>query len=38
MTTTCKRCDSINVVQNDKVRGKKRFKCKDCGFNFVEGD
>jgi transposase len=38
MTTTCKRCVSINVVQNGKVRGKQRFKCKDCGFNFVKGD
>jgi transposase-like protein len=38
MTKTCKRCFSINVVQNGKVREKQRYKCKDCGFNFVEGD
>jgi len=34
----CKRCESINIVNNGKVRGKQRFKCKDCGYNFVEGD
>jgi len=38
MTKTCKRCCSINVVNNGKVRGKQRYKCKDCGLNFVEGD
>lgn len=38
MTKTCKRCFSINVVQNGKVREKQRYKCKDCGLNFVEGD
>jgi transposase len=35
---TCKRCNGINVVNNGKVRGKQRYKCKDCGYNFIEGD
>jgi transposase len=26
------------MVRNGFVRGKQRFRCKDCGFNFVEGD
>ena len=38
MTITCKRCNSINIVRNGNVRGKQRFKCKDCGINFIEGD
>jgi len=38
MATSCKRCDSINTVHNGKVRNKQRFKCKDCGYNFVVGD
>ena len=38
MKNFCKRCDSINIVNNGKVRGKQRFKCNDCGYNFVEGD
>jgi transposase len=28
----------VAVVKNGFVRGKQRFRCKDCGFNFVEGD
>lgn len=35
---TCKRCNSTNFVQNGRVRGNQRFKCKDCGYNFIEGD
>jgi len=38
MATLCKRCESINTVNNGKVRNKQRFKCKDCGYNFVLGD
>ena len=34
----CKNCGSEHVVKNGKVRGKQRFRCKECGFNFVEGD
>jgi transposase-like protein len=35
---TCKRCNSTNFIQNGRVRGNQRFKCKDCGYNFIEGD
>jgi transposase len=38
MEILCKRCFSFNVVNNGKVRNQQRFKCKDCGFNFVYGD
>jgi hypothetical protein len=26
------------VIKSGKVRGKQRYKCKDCGYNFVIGD
>jgi transposase len=26
------------AVKNGKVRGKQRFRCNECRFNFVEGD
>ena len=38
MLVKCKRCGSTHCVRNGKVRGKQRYKCKECGFNFVEGD
>jgi transposase len=34
----CKNCKSEKVVKNGIVRGKQRYKCKECGYNFVEGD
>ena len=34
----CKRCHSEKIVRNGIVREKPRYKCKDCGYNFVEGD
>ena len=34
----CKRCGGEQTVKNGKVREKARYKCKQCGFNFVEGD
>jgi len=34
----CKNCRSEKVIKNGKVRGKQRFKCKTCGYNFVVGD
>lgn len=34
----CKKCHCENVVKNGKVRGKQRYRCKECGYNFVEGD
>lgn len=38
MNKVCKRCGSLIVVSNGKVRGQQRYKCKECGYNFVEGD
>ena len=34
----CKNCSSEHAVKNGKARGKQRFRCKECGFNFVKGD
>ena len=34
----CKRCESKTIVNNGKAKGKQRYKCKSCGFNFVEID
>lgn len=34
----CKKCHSERIIRNGKVRGKPRFRCKDCGYNFIEGD
>ena len=33
----CKNCKSENTTKNGKVRNKQRYKCKDCGYNFVIG-
>jgi transposase len=34
----CKRCDSKDAVKHGVVRGKQRYSCKKCGYNFVSGD
>lgn len=34
----CKNCSCEKVVKSGKVRNKQRYKCKECGYNFVEGD
>jgi IS1 family transposase/transposase-like protein len=34
----CTRCESKTTVNNGKAKGKQRYKCKSCGFNFVEID
>jgi len=34
----CKNCKTEQVVKSGKVRGKQRYKCKECGYNFVMGD
>jgi transposase len=34
----CKRCNSEKIVRNGIVRGKARYKCKECSYNFTEGD
>jgi len=35
---SCKNCKNERTVKNGIVRGKQRYKCKECGYNFVEGD
>jgi transposase len=36
--SVCKNCKSDRVIKNGIVRGKQRYKCKDCAYNFVIGD
>ena len=33
----CKNCKSENTTKNGKARKKQRYKCKECGYNFVVG-
>ena len=35
---TCKKCSSNKCVKNGKVRLEQRYKCKECGCNFIIGD
>ena len=35
---TCKNCQQTHTVKNGFVRGKQRYQCRDCGYNFVLGD
>ena len=35
---TCKNCRNTPTVKNGFVRGKQRYKCHACGYNFVLGD
>lgn len=34
----CINCESGCIVKNGKTREKQRYRCKECGYNFVEGD
>jgi transposase len=34
----CKNCNADKVTKNGTVRGKQRYLCKKCGYNFVIGD
>jgi transposase-like protein len=38
MMMECKNCKSERIVKSGKVRGKQRYKCNECGYNFVLGD
>ncbi len=31
----CKKCGSKNVIKAGFVKGEQRYKCKDCGCQFV---
>ena len=35
---SCKNCDNQQIIKNGNVRGKQRYRCKACEFNFVSGD
>lgn len=35
---SCKNCQSIKTIKSGLVNGKQRYKCKECGCHFVEGD
>ena len=36
--TECKHCGSENRIKRGYVQGKQRYKCKDCGKTYREGD
>jgi len=38
MSIECKKCASNQLVKNGYSAGKQRYKCKECAYNFVEGD
>ena len=38
MELTCKKCNSSNFTKSGYMNDKQRFRCKDCGCNFTEGD
>ena len=33
--TKCPKCGHTHIVKNGKVKGKQRFKCKNCKFQFT---
>jgi len=35
---TCKNCQQTHTVKNGFGRGKQRYRCRACGYNFVLGD
>ena len=35
---TCKNCGSERAVKNGVVVGRQRYRCKECGCNYREGD
>jgi transposase len=38
MMPLCKKCGSGRAVKNGVIAGKQRYKCKECGCNFRDGD
>ena len=38
MSKLCKHCGCDKRVKNGYVQGKQRYKCKDCGKTYREGD
>jgi transposase len=38
MDIECKRCKSKKSIKNGYMKGKQRYKCKECGYSFTEGD
>jgi transposase len=34
----CKLCKSEEIKKNGQIRGKQRYKCKECGYTYVLGD
>ena len=35
---SCKNCKSKKNIKSGKINTKQRYKCKECGLHFVEGD
>ena len=33
---TCPKCNASDVIKSGKVKGKQRFKCKSCSYQFTQ--
>ena len=31
----CSKCNSTNSVKSGKIKGRQRYRCKECGFNYT---
>ena len=38
MSSKCKRCGSQTRIKNGIVQTRQRYKCKDCAYNYIDGD
>jgi transposase len=38
MMSLCKKCSLGRAVKNGVIAGKQRYKCKECGCSFRDGD
>jgi transposase-like protein len=32
----CKKCKCKSIVKNGFMKGKQRYKCRSCGYNFTD--
>ena len=38
MPLSCKDCQGNRIIKNGFIEDVQRYRCKQCGYNFVEGD
>ena len=32
----CRKCGGVETVKNGKVRGRQRYRCRGCGYNYTQ--